>query len=64
MARTGETRSRDWGTEEYWLARAEEAIALADQFHEIEARRTMVGIAEGYRRLAERAARAGRQDET
>ncbi len=57
-------RPKDWGTEEYWLARAEEAVVMAAQFHEGEARRTMVSIAEGYRRLAERAARAARNSQT
>ncbi len=57
-------RSKDWGTEEYWLARAEEAVVMAAQFHEGEARRQMLSIAEGYRRLAERAARAASKSQT
>jgi hypothetical protein len=41
---------------EYWLGRAEEARSLAEITRDPEARRIMFDIAEGYDRLAERAA--------
>jgi hypothetical protein len=42
---------------EHWRGRAEEARAMADHMHDPEAKRTMLDIAEGYDKLATRAAR-------
>ena len=39
-----------------WLARADEARELAQQLSDAAARETMLGIAEGYERLARHAA--------
>lgn len=39
-----------------WLARADEARELAQQLSDTAARETMLGIAEGYERLARHAA--------
>jgi hypothetical protein len=39
----------------YWRARAQEALALAEQMRDPEARRIMMEIAAGYERLAARA---------
>jgi hypothetical protein len=39
----------------HWLDRAKEARALAGQMNDPEAKRTMLGIAEDYERLAKRA---------
>jgi hypothetical protein len=41
---------------EYWRSRAEEARAIADMMDDPEAQRTMLGIADGYDRMAVRAA--------
>jgi hypothetical protein len=41
---------------EHWRSRAEEARNIADQMADTHARDTMLGIAAGYDRLAERAA--------
>jgi hypothetical protein len=41
---------------EHWLDRAEEARTIAEQMPDRVARRTLMGIAEGYVQLAERAA--------
>ena len=38
---------------EYWRRRAEEARALAKMLEDPEARRMMMGVVEGYERLAE-----------
>ena len=43
-------------TAAHWLACAEEARALAQQLADAGARQTMLGIAEGYERLARHAA--------
>ena len=40
---------------EHWRQRAEEARAIVDGIADPEARRTMLGIAQGYERLAQRA---------
>jgi hypothetical protein len=40
---------------EHWRQRAEEARAIADGIADPEAKRTMLGIAQGYERLAQRA---------
>lgn len=55
-----------WNDPEHWRSRAEEARATADQMHDLESRRVMLGIAEGYDKLAARAesrkqSRAGAQ---
>ena len=50
---------------EHWWGRAEEARTIAEIMTDPEARRIMFDIAEGYDRLAERAARRaddGRRD--
>ncbi len=39
----------------HWLDRAKEARALAEQMNDPDAKRTMLGIAEDYERLAKRA---------
>ena len=39
----------------HWLDRAKEARALAEQIDDPEAKRTMIGIADDYERLAKRA---------
>jgi hypothetical protein len=39
----------------HWRARAEESRVLADQMNDPESKRTMLGIADGYDRMAERA---------
>ena len=39
----------------HWRARAEEARAMAEQMPDPEAKRMMLGIAEGYEKLALRA---------
>jgi len=39
----------------HWLQRAAAAFAVADQMADSEAKRAMIGIAEGYERLAKRA---------
>ena len=39
----------------HWLDRAKEARALAEQIDDPEAKRTMLGIADDYERLAKRA---------
>ena len=41
---------------EHWWSRAEETRTIAELMHDAEARRIMFDIAEGYDRLAERAA--------
>jgi hypothetical protein len=41
---------------EHWWSRAEETRTIADLMNDPEARRIMFDIAEGYERLAERAA--------
>ena len=41
----------------YWRYRAREAWTLAARLHDLEAKSTMVSIAKGYNRLAERAAK-------
>jgi hypothetical protein len=41
---------------EHWRARAEESRVLAEQLSDPETRRMMLGIAQSYERLAERAA--------
>jgi O-methyltransferase involved in polyketide biosynthesis len=41
---------------EHWWSRAEETRTIAELFNDQEARRIMFEIAEGYDRLAERAA--------
>ena len=41
----------------YWRDRAREAWTLAARLHDLEAKSTMVSIAKGYNRLAERAAK-------
>jgi hypothetical protein len=40
---------------EHWRARAEESRTLAEQMNDAEARRIMLGIADSYEFLAERA---------
>jgi hypothetical protein len=42
---------------DHWSRRSEEARAIAGQMKDPEAQRLMLGIAEGYERLAEHAAR-------
>jgi len=44
-----------WNDPEHWRSRAEEARATADQMHDLESRRVMLGIADGYDELAARA---------
>ena len=44
-----------WNDPEHWRSRAEEARATADQMHDLESKRIMLGIAEGYDELAARA---------
>jgi hypothetical protein len=44
-----------WNDPEHWRSRAEEARATADQLQDLEAKRVMLGIAEGYDELAARA---------
>ena len=47
---------------EHWLSRAEETRTIAEIMTDVEARRIMFDIAEGYDRLAERAVeRTGRR---
>ena len=46
-----------WNDPDHWRSRAEEARATADQMHDLESRRVMLGIAEGYDELAARAQR-------
>jgi hypothetical protein len=41
----------------YWRDRAREAWTVAARLHDLEAKSTMVSIAKGYDRLAERAAK-------
>ena len=41
----------------YWRDRAREAWTLAARLHDLEAKSTMISIATGYDRLAERAAK-------
>ena len=48
---------------EHWLSRAEETRTIAEIMTDLEAKRIMFDIAEGYDRLAERAAeRTGMTD--
>jgi hypothetical protein len=49
-------RSRRLDDPGYWYSRAEEARAIGEIFTDPEAARIMSEIAEGYERLAERAA--------
>jgi hypothetical protein len=42
---------------EHWRGKADEARAMANHMHDPEAKRTMLDIAEGYDKLATRAAR-------
>ncbi|HJT07065.1 MAG TPA: hypothetical protein VJ747_09075 [Stellaceae bacterium] len=44
-----------WNDPEHWRSRAEEARATADQMHDLDSKRVMLGIAEGYDELAARA---------
>jgi hypothetical protein len=44
-----------WNDPEHWRSRAEEARATADQLHDLESKRVMLGIADGYDKLAARA---------
>lgn len=39
----------------YWRERAEEARAQAEEMHDPKAKRTLLGIAESYEKLAEQA---------
>ena len=41
----------------HWRERADEARAVADQLDDLDARSTMLGIADEYERLAQNAAR-------
>jgi hypothetical protein len=49
------SESRSVRTSDYWLARAEETRSRAEGVHDATARRTLLGIAEKYDHLAERA---------
>lgn len=49
-----------WEDPEHWRSRAEEARATADQMHDSDSRRVMLGIADGYDKLAARAERRQR----
>lgn len=42
-------------TPEYWLMRAEEARAIANQIDDAEAKEAMLAVAESYEKLATRA---------
>ena len=42
---------------EYWRERAEEARAQAEEMHDAKAKRTLLGIAESYDKLAEQGKR-------
>jgi hypothetical protein len=44
-----------WEDPEHWRDRAEEARATAEQMHDSESKRLMLGIAEDYEKLAARA---------
>jgi hypothetical protein len=44
-----------FGTPAHWRSRAEEARAMAEQITDEMARRSMLDIAEGYERIAQRA---------
>ena len=46
--------SNEFGTAAYWLERAEEAHAVADQMHDENAKRAMESVAAGYTKIAAR----------
>ena len=46
--------SAQFGTPEYWLERAEEARAMAEEFNDSQAKRAMLDIAAGYEKVASR----------
>jgi hypothetical protein len=47
---------------QYWRDRAEEVRARAEAIHDPVARRTLLKIAEDYKKLAERAARSAQEE--
>jgi hypothetical protein len=49
---------------EYWRARADEALAQARQMSDVEAKRSLLAIAENYEQLAEQAAGRGTTEAT
>jgi hypothetical protein len=55
QTRTRRDKPLNWGTPEFWLERAEQAKAMADQFADPDARAAMARVAERYYRMAEHA---------